>query len=393
MLLAVDADDEADELYVDLADLKQQQQQSGSRHKAAAAAAAAQQQQQQSGSSEEEDDEQEGEDLLTDKDAVVVDEGVSDLDYLKARMRKSLPDEQQQQQRQDGSSGEDEEMGSSSSSSEGEDDDDAAAAAARDGERDVDMLGSEDQQLEEDEDAEADEAEGEAFDPAAAAAANDGQRSSAAAGGAAEAEVLETGRLFVRNLAYSAGEAELSQLFGGFGDLEGVHLVLDRWEQHCLILVYLLFALGKSVSFVVVVVALLVERCELSVSDGQPRKLLLLLASFKCCPYHHPAAAACLPACPTGRPSAHGALHMSSTSCLRMPWLLTGGWGWGVIIISIIIVTVFLTRGIHLQECHSHLIISGFQTTIRWVGDGHGGRRRLPDHWWAAVSCLSSLQS
>jgi multiple RNA-binding domain-containing protein 1 len=97
------------------------------------------------------------------------------------------------------------------------------------------MLRSEDEVEQEDDDEE-DEAEGEQFDAAtaAAAAAEGGQTAAAAAGGAAEAEVLETGRLFVRNLAYSAGEAELSQLFGGFGDLEGVHLVLDRWAlRYC----------------------------------------------------------------------------------------------------------------------------------------------------------------
>lgn len=39
---------------------------------------------------------------------------------------------------------------------------------------------------------------------------------------------LHTGRLFVRNLAYTATEADLSEAFGRYGDLEEVHLVLDR---------------------------------------------------------------------------------------------------------------------------------------------------------------------
>ncbi|KAG1656825.1 hypothetical protein FOA52_008459 [Chlamydomonas sp. UWO 241] len=42
------------------------------------------------------------------------------------------------------------------------------------------------------------------------------------------ATIADTGRLFVRNLAYTACEADLSELFGGFGDLGEVHLVLDR---------------------------------------------------------------------------------------------------------------------------------------------------------------------
>ena len=44
-----------------------------------------------------------------------------------------------------------------------------------------------------------------------------------------EAVIAETGRLFVRNLAYTASEADLSEAFGVFGDVSEVHLVLDRW--------------------------------------------------------------------------------------------------------------------------------------------------------------------
>ena len=45
-----------------------------------------------------------------------------------------------------------------------------------------------------------------------------------------EAVIAETGRLFVRNLAYTASESDLSEAFGVFGDVSEVHLVLDRWE-------------------------------------------------------------------------------------------------------------------------------------------------------------------
>ena len=38
----------------------------------------------------------------------------------------------------------------------------------------------------------------------------------------------ETGRLFVRNLPYAATEADLAEAFGEHGELEEVHLVLDR---------------------------------------------------------------------------------------------------------------------------------------------------------------------
>ena len=43
-----------------------------------------------------------------------------------------------------------------------------------------------------------------------------------------EAPISETGRLFLRNLPYSATEADLASLFEAYGDLSEVHLVLDR---------------------------------------------------------------------------------------------------------------------------------------------------------------------
>ena len=41
-------------------------------------------------------------------------------------------------------------------------------------------------------------------------------------------ELGSTGRLFLRNLPFSTTEAELSEAFSEFGDLQEVHLVLDR---------------------------------------------------------------------------------------------------------------------------------------------------------------------
>lgn len=37
-----------------------------------------------------------------------------------------------------------------------------------------------------------------------------------------------TGRLFLRNLPFTTTEAELSEAFSEYGDLQEVHLVLDR---------------------------------------------------------------------------------------------------------------------------------------------------------------------
>ena len=45
------------------------------------------------------------------------------------------------------------------------------------------------------------------------------------------ASVTQTGRLFLRNLTYSATEADIAALLEGFGDLAEVHLVVDKWES------------------------------------------------------------------------------------------------------------------------------------------------------------------
>ena len=42
-------------------------------------------------------------------------------------------------------------------------------------------------------------------------------------------DVESTGRLFLRNLPFTTTEAELSDAFMEFGDLQEVHLVLDRY--------------------------------------------------------------------------------------------------------------------------------------------------------------------
>ena len=42
--------------------------------------------------------------------------------------------------------------------------------------------------------------------------------------------IAETGRLFLRNLAYSATEADLTALLAPYGELREVHLLLDRYH-------------------------------------------------------------------------------------------------------------------------------------------------------------------
>ncbi|EFJ46013.1 hypothetical protein VOLCADRAFT_63158, partial [Volvox carteri f. nagariensis] len=61
-----------------------------------------------------------------------------------------------------------------------------------------------------------------------------------------EEDLLETDRLFVRNLAYTATEADLSDLFGSFGDLQAVHLVVDRETKRSKGLAYVQYQIPED---------------------------------------------------------------------------------------------------------------------------------------------------
>nr|AAP06224.1 similar to hypothetical RNA-binding protein KIAA0682; hypothetical protein with RRM domain, similar to hypothetical RNA-binding protein KIAA0682 [Schistosoma japonicum] len=43
--------------------------------------------------------------------------------------------------------------------------------------------------------------------------------------------MLQTGRLFVRNLPYDCTEKELEKLFSPYGSLSDIHLAFDSWSQ------------------------------------------------------------------------------------------------------------------------------------------------------------------
>ncbi|GIL52539.1 hypothetical protein Vafri_8379 [Volvox africanus] len=62
----------------------------------------------------------------------------------------------------------------------------------------------------------------------------------------AEEGILETGRLFVRNLAYTATETDLSDFFGAFGDLQEVHLVMDRETKRSKGLAYVQYQIPED---------------------------------------------------------------------------------------------------------------------------------------------------
>lgn len=59
-------------------------------------------------------------------------------------------------------------------------------------------------------------------------------------------QVLKTGRLFIRNLPYSATEEELTELFSKFGDLSEVHLVLNKDTRQSKGFAYVLYLLPES---------------------------------------------------------------------------------------------------------------------------------------------------
>ncbi|XWS19950.1 hypothetical protein CRYUN_Cryun31cG0059500 [Craigia yunnanensis] len=54
-------------------------------------------------------------------------------------------------------------------------------------------------------------------------------------------EVLESGRLFLRNLPYTATEDELTEFFGKFGDVSQVHLVIDKDTKRSKGIAYILY--------------------------------------------------------------------------------------------------------------------------------------------------------
>lgn len=61
-----------------------------------------------------------------------------------------------------------------------------------------------------------------------------------------ENEVLETSRLFVRNLPYAATEEELEEHFSKFGDVSQVHIVIDKDTKRSKGIAYIRYAVAES---------------------------------------------------------------------------------------------------------------------------------------------------
>ncbi|KAI3973600.1 hypothetical protein MKX01_038722 [Papaver californicum] len=61
----------------------------------------------------------------------------------------------------------------------------------------------------------------------------------------AKKQILGTRRLFVRNLPYTASEEDLAEIFGKFGDISEVHLVVDRDTNQSKGIAYVLYTLPE----------------------------------------------------------------------------------------------------------------------------------------------------
>ncbi|CAN8274460.1 unnamed protein product [Cochlearia groenlandica] len=161
-----------------------------------------------------------GEKAKKSKIVVAPGDDVSDMEYFKSRVRKNLSDSE---------SDSDEDGGADLTEKEnGEADEDGRDADIRVYPIDGDGTGGFDK-----EDDGGDDMEVEADDNTAQESKIDSD------------DVLNTGRLFVRNLPYSATEEELTEHFSKFGEISEVHLVLDRETKRSRGIAYILYPIPE----------------------------------------------------------------------------------------------------------------------------------------------------
>ncbi|KAK9272986.1 hypothetical protein L1049_003367 [Liquidambar formosana] len=144
---------------------------------------------------------------------------ISDMDYFKSRVKKNWSD--------------------SESSDNDDNDDDSLKEILEDQDgQEVDPNGHHEtlrQDVPHEEEGPSEDFDGETLDP--------GNTSTSSKDGK---EVLETGRLFVRNLPYTAIEDELEELFSKFGIVSQVHLVVAKDTKRSKGIAYVLYALPES---------------------------------------------------------------------------------------------------------------------------------------------------
>lgn len=148
---------------------------------------------------------------------VAHDEGLSDMDYFKSRVRKEWSETESEPE------DEEEETGNDGSN------------ASRKGVKNLDTHNiSQDIQHEKVKDESSEETDREEIE-------GDDEKSNDL-----EKELFDTGRLFIRNLPYTTTEEELKEHFGKFGNISQVHIVVDKDTKMSRGIAYVLYDLPES---------------------------------------------------------------------------------------------------------------------------------------------------
>ncbi|KDP32677.1 hypothetical protein JCGZ_13675 [Jatropha curcas] len=160
------------------------------------------------------------------------DEVISDMDYFKSRVKKEWSDSESESSE---NVDDDDEINDNDSDSDEESDSPGETLKSKDVKK-IDQTAERDTrtvaQPEVEEETPAD-FHGEILDP-------DNRSSNA------KDEFLEAGRLFVRNLPYTATEDELEEHFGKFGNVSQVHLVVDKDTKRSKGIAYIHYTLPES---------------------------------------------------------------------------------------------------------------------------------------------------
>lgn len=155
---------------------------------------------------------------------VVHDEGLSDMDYFKSRVRKEWSETESEQEDDGDDEDEAEETGNDGSN------------ASRKGSKELDTQNiTQNIQHGKFKDESSEETYGEEI-------VGDDEKSNELE----KEELLDTGRLFIRNLPYTTTEEELEEHFGKFGNVSQVHIVVDKDTKMSRGIAYVLYDLPES---------------------------------------------------------------------------------------------------------------------------------------------------
>ncbi|XP_030512934.1 multiple RNA-binding domain-containing protein 1 isoform X1 [Rhodamnia argentea] len=161
----------------------------------------------------------------SDASAVSHDDVISDMDYFKSRIKKELSESESENSEGEGDISQKEakvDLSNKRSRAKNE--------ATVHGHEENDMPDEAERQ------SPAEVSDGEALDPTnPSSSATDDKEG-----------VMETGRLFVRNLPYTASEEELEELFSKFGKIAEVHVVVDKITRRSKGFAYIQYALPES---------------------------------------------------------------------------------------------------------------------------------------------------